>query len=73
MLGSVKFESRVILDGSQTFMKTLLVLLTFESRVILDGSQTCNLVIIFCNRFESRVILDGSQTTIQKELRLFAV
>ena len=34
------FESRVILDGSQTFVKSFVEHGLFESRVILDGSQT---------------------------------
>ena len=34
------FESRVILDGSQTEIRTVIVRGLFESRVILDGSQT---------------------------------
>ena len=34
------FESRVILDGSQTFIIFSVVRVLFESRVILDGSQT---------------------------------
>ena len=34
------FESRVILDGSQTDVYPEAVAPEFESRVILDGSQT---------------------------------
>ena len=34
------FESRVILDGSQTPQGGLIAIKAFESRVILDGSQT---------------------------------
>ena len=34
------FESRVILDGSQTLLWEVDVVCAFESRVILDGSQT---------------------------------
>ena len=34
------FESRVILDGSQTELVGHKVRVVFESRVILDGSQT---------------------------------
>ncbi len=34
------FESRVILDGSQTLSSLLNRQRQFESRVILDGSQT---------------------------------
>ena len=34
------FESRVILDGSQTDFQNLAETQRFESRVILDGSQT---------------------------------
>ena len=35
-----EFESRVILDGSQTNVNRNSVTAEFESRVILDGSQT---------------------------------
>ena len=35
------FESRVILDGSQTHTASEPETREFESRVILDGSQTC--------------------------------
>ena len=34
------FESRVILDGSQTLFQLTIHIGVFESRVILDGSQT---------------------------------
>ena len=34
------FESRVILDGSQTHRYASSTWIPFESRVILDGSQT---------------------------------
>ena len=57
-----KFESRVILDGSQTTLLTFIYLSLFESRVILDGSQTRVQRREHAIRFESRVILDGSQT-----------
>ena len=40
ILSGLEFESRVILDGSQTISMAFLPLLEFESRVILDGSQT---------------------------------
>ena len=56
------FESRVVLDGSQTIRVLLQTHLQFESRVVLDGSQTFILVLPCNNRFESRVVLDGSQT-----------
>ena len=35
-----KFESRVVLDGSQTFARFSRPFVSFESRVVLDGSQT---------------------------------
>ena len=38
--GMPLFESRVILDGSQTTHLTCHTIGLFESRVILDGSQT---------------------------------
>ena len=37
---STVFESRVILDGSQTSVSSRSFSAVFESRVILDGSQT---------------------------------
>ena len=57
-----RFESRVILDGSQTSKSTDVEPYVFESRVILDGSQTTVSTKILRTLFESRVILDGSQT-----------
>ncbi len=57
-----EFESRVILDGSQTDILRSLSLTSFESRVILDGSQTNSANSSSRFTFESRVILDGSQT-----------
>ena len=56
------FESRVILDGSQTFCLKMVAMPLFESRVILDGSQTTAASTTLACEFESRVILDGSQT-----------
>ena len=41
---NLRFESRVILDGSQTFGAGGHVIGRFESRVILDGSQTETLI-----------------------------
>ena len=58
------FESRVILDGSQTDVSAEACPPEFESRVILDGSQTDNFIAKYILAFESRVILDGSQTNI---------
>ena len=37
---SCGFESRVVLDGSQTYDDTGTLQFVFESRVVLDGSQT---------------------------------
>ncbi len=37
---NLRFESRVILDGSQTLYRQYQNQRQFESRVILDGSQT---------------------------------
>ena len=34
------FESRVVLDGSQTIVSCSSPVVMFESRVVLDGSQT---------------------------------
>ena len=41
----IEFESRVILDGSQTESYIGETLDEFESRVILDGSQTETLLV----------------------------
>ena len=58
------FESRVVLDGSQTNAPFLGNSIRFESRVVLDGSQTiCGIEPVYAS-FESRVVLDGSQTGI---------
>ena len=59
---NLMFESRVILDGSQTSAGRYNGVHTFESRVILDGSQTPSTGRSLGTLFESRVILDGSQT-----------
>ena len=58
------FESRVILDGSQTPFVAVATGVKFESRVILDGSQTSVNALTNTFMFESRVILDGSQTLL---------
>ena len=60
-----QFESRVILDGSQTHLFLSLQTAMFESRVILDGSQTALIMDGWFREFESRVILDGSQTPVR--------
>ena len=60
---NLRFESRVILDGSQTLGPNGLRAIWFESRVILDGSQTLSHRRQIVLQFESRVVLDGSQTT----------
>ncbi len=60
----LEFESRVILDGSQTYSFVHTKPSRFESRVILDGSQTGFNIVAQAGRFESRVILDGSQTLL---------
>ena len=57
-----QFESRVVLDGSQTVACEESQEVWFESRVVLDGSQTSISAIPEIKRFESRVVLDGSQT-----------
>ena len=58
----MRFESRVILDGSQTNNLGNNTVVGFESRVILDNSQTKGRKTNERTEFESRVILDGSQT-----------
>ena len=59
---NLRFESRVVLDGSQTDCQAESHEDQFESRVVLDGSQTSCLGLIAQLAFESRVVLDGSQT-----------
>ena len=51
------FESRVILDGSQTPVTSYLRPSQFESRVVLDGSQTHRDMLMDMMRFESCVAL----------------
>ena len=58
----MRFESRVVLDESQTTVLRHTCNSPFESRVILDGSQTIQAFTPGCTLFESRVVLDGSQT-----------
>ena len=58
----LRFESRVVLDGSQTRGLPFFVSSSFESRVVLDGSQTASATGSRSWWFESRVVLDGSQT-----------
>ena len=58
------FESRVVLDGSQTLRVLFVSLHLFESRVVLDGSQTPAVTRSVSAVFESRVVLDGSQTLL---------
>ena len=51
------FESRVVLDESQTAVRDLRHQVPFESRVILDGSQTSSVPSMTLYLFESRVTL----------------
>ena len=60
------FESRVVLDGSQTGDVCEAAPAAFESRVVLDGSQTPVFPLLAGLQFESRVVLDGSQTERKK-------
>ena len=53
----MRFESRVVLDGSQTSQVVSQYGKEFESRVVLDGSQTGNLCLFSDDEFESRVTL----------------
>ena len=57
----MRFESRVVLDGSQTVIFIDVGGCVFESRVILDGSQTDVLVGEYLRVFESRVTLVKAQ------------
>ena len=52
------FESRVVLDGNQTFQCRWLQPVQFESCVILDENQTKNAGVFGCILFERRVVLD---------------
>ena len=61
LFSTLRFESRVVLDGSQTFLLSYSRCLRFESRVVLDGSQTPAFVANAIAKFESRVVLDGNQ------------
>ena len=58
----LRFESRAVLDGSQTNPSRFCILAQFESRAVLDGSQTTHLSCNLTRLFESRAVLDGSQT-----------
>ena len=62
------FESRVVLDGSQTSGFPFASSITFESRVVLDGSQTENGSVDIWKQFESRVVLDGSQDVYKRQI-----
>ena len=55
------FESRVVLDRSQTFQMPESSATMFESRVVLDGSQTEIETDGDGDRFESRVTLVKAQ------------
>ena len=48
-INGILFESRVVLDGSQTLVLIRFLLIMFESRVVLDGSQTLPLYFPFPN------------------------
>ena len=56
------FESRAVLDGSQTVFRGGPAQVQFESRAVLDGSQTPLSLTSAHLLFESRAVLDGSQT-----------
>ena len=56
------FESRAVLDGSQTPVALAPWRQSFESRAVLDGSQTGSESQRRPGWFESRAVLDGSQT-----------
>lgn len=58
----MRFESRVVLDKSQTCPCPQCSPTLFESRVVLDGSQTLPNWVKKYKEFESRVVLDESQT-----------
>ena len=54
----IGFESRVVLDGSQTLTVRRCQWEPFESRVVLDGSQTARMESPWTGAFESRVVLN---------------
>ena len=53
---NLRFESRVVLDGSQTVVGGGEGKVAFESRVVLDGSQTDKIKSFGMHQFESRVV-----------------
>ena len=58
---NLRFESRVILDGSQTPIDPSFRVGVFESRVVLDGSQTVVASDQVQELFESRVTLSENR------------
>ena len=54
-----EFESRAVLDGSQTYSSHLPPHSSFESRAVLDGSQTIRMKKRGKAEFESRAVLDN--------------
>ena len=65
---NLRFESRVVLDGSQAPPIGSDITEEFESRVVLDGSQASCLPDHITGGFESRVVLDGSQALLHTYL-----
>ncbi len=61
---NLRFESGVVLYGSQTVVLLLLLCFRFESGVVLYGSQTRRKKQLPYQRFESGVVLYGSQTPV---------
>ncbi len=60
---NLRFEYGVILKGSQTYDRNLVVVEMFEYGVILKGSQTMKQQAKLNVAFEYGVILKGSQTS----------
>ena len=59
---NLRFESSVILNGTQTLKSLSFFSSSFESSVILNGTQTWSLFRSTQTLFESSVILNGTQT-----------
>ena len=64
---TLKFESDVISDGTQTKLAQQTLNVKFESDVISDGTQTKNTYNVLWIVFESDVISDGTQTIAGRE------
>ena len=66
-----RFESGVILQGTQTGLPSPITSVPFESGVILQGTQTLQDFTKWLFGFESGVILQGTQTDVLSVPLLF--